>query len=105
MALRIKKDDKVEVRTGKYKGAVSRVLYVLPRKGKAVVENVNVQRKHMRPRGQNQRGGITEKEAPIDMSNLMLYCEKCSEGVRFGVETSEDGKEKKRYCKQCGTKL
>lgn len=101
MALRIKKNDRVQVATGKYKGVVSRVLYVIPQKEKAVVENVNLRKRHTKPRGQNKPGGIIEKEAPIHMSNLMLYCEKCKQGVRFGADIADDGT-KSRVCKKCG---
>ena len=102
MALRIRKNDRVEVITGKDKGAVARVLFVLPRENRAVVEKVNMVKRHMKRRSQTKASGIIEKEAPVHISNLMLYCEKCKRGVRFGAHVSEDGKEKKRVCKRCG---
>jgi large subunit ribosomal protein L24 len=104
MALRIKKNDRVEVRTGKYKGVVSRVLYVMPSKNKAVVENVNMRKRHMKATSQEQRGGIIEKEGPIDLSNLLLYCEKCKSGVRFGADVKDDG-DKRRVCRKCGAAI
>ena len=104
MALRIKKNDRVEVITGKFKGQVSRVLFVNPDDERAAVEGVNVVRRHSKAgRGGNRRGGgIIEKEAPIHMSNLQLYCEKCKRGVRFGVTETAEG-QKQRVCKKCGT--
>ena len=105
MSLRIRKNDRVEVITGKDKGAVQRVLYVLPKKEKAVVEGVNMVKRHTRPTQTNRQGGIVEKEAPIHISNLMLYCDKCKAGVRFGANLSDDGKDKTRVCKRCGATL
>ncbi len=105
MALRIKKNDRVEVIAGQYKGVVARVLYVLPKDNKAVVENVNMRKRHMKRRSQTKASQIIEKEAPIHLSNLMLYCDKCKRGVRFGVSMSDDGKEKQRICKGCGASI
>jgi large subunit ribosomal protein L24 len=105
MSLRIRKNDRVEVITGRDKGTVARVLYVVPKKEKAVVENVNMVKRHTKARGPKKPGGIQEKEAPIHVSNLMLYCEKCKKGVRFGVKERDGAGEKQRVCKQCGTGL
>ncbi|MDD4279104.1 50S ribosomal protein L24 [Candidatus Sumerlaeota bacterium] len=104
MALRIKREDKVQVTTGKFKGQTGRVLFVHTDKGKAIVEGVNVVKRHTKQQRNQQGGGIVEKEAPIAISNLSLYCEKCKRGVRFGVKIDEDGK-KVRFCKKCGAIL
>lgn len=104
MSLRIKKNDQVVVIAGKNRGTVSRVLYVIPKKNRAVVEHVNMIKRHVRARGTGQPGGIVEREAPIHLSNLMLYCEKCKKGVRFSARTNEDGT-KQRVCKRCGSIL
>ena len=103
MSLRIKKDDKVKVIAGKHKGMVAKVLSVNPTTSRAVVEHVNMIKRHVKPRGQQQQGGIQEREAPIHLSNLMLYCDTCKKGVRFGAEIKKD--EKIRVCKKCGNKL
>lgn len=105
MSLRIRKNDRVEVIAGRDKGAVARVLYVVPKKDKAVVENVNMVKRHMRARGPKQPAAIVNKEAPIQLSNLMLYCDKCKRGVRFGIKETDGGKEKQRVCKDCGATL
>lgn len=107
MGLSIRKNDRVEViagrnRTTPEKQTVSRVLRVMPGKGKALVENVNMIARHMRARGPKSPAGIVRKEAPIHLSNVMLYCDKCKRGVRFGTKVSDDGKEKHRVCKSCG---
>lgn len=104
MALRIKREDKVQVLTGKDKGQVGRVLFVQPDKGKAAVEGINLVKRRMKARSQTQPGGIITKEAPIQLSNLALYCEPCKRGVRFGTKTDDEGK-KARYCKKCGATL
>jgi large subunit ribosomal protein L24 len=105
MALRIRKDDRVEVTTGKFKGRVSRVLYVLPSENRVVVEGVNVVRRHMKRRSQKRQPGIVEKEAPIHISNVLIYCEKCKRGVRFGVRFDEKTGAKQRFCKSCGATI
>ena len=102
MSLRIKKNDKVVVIAGKNRGTTSKVLFVIPSKSRAVVEHVNMVKRHTRPRGQGQPGGIVEKEAPIHLSNLMLVCDKCKRGVRFSASVDADGR-KTRVCKKCGT--
>lgn len=104
MSLRIKKNDRVVVIAGKDCGAVSRVLYVIPKKNRVVVENVNMIKRHMRARGPNQPGGIIQREAPVHISNVMLYCEKCQKGVRFASRVTPEGA-KQRVCKKCGTVL
>jgi large subunit ribosomal protein L24 len=104
MSLRIKKNDQVVVIAGKNRGTKSRVLFVVPDKDRAVVENVNMVKRHTRARGQGKPGGIIEKEAALHVSNLMLWCEKCKRGVRYGTRVAEDGK-KSRVCKKCGTAI
>ena len=98
--LHIKKDDKVIVTTGRDCGKIGKVLSVLPEKNRAVVEKVNVVKRHTRP-NQAGQGGIVEKEMPIHISNLQLVCDKCGEASRLGRKVLDDGKIS-RYCKKCG---
>jgi len=98
---KIKKNDQVEVIAGKDKGRVGTVLLVMPSKGKAIVEKVNMIKRHTKPSQANQEGGIIEKEAPLQISNLKLICPKCSKTVRVGKNVLEDGS-KIRICKKCG---
>ncbi len=102
MSLRIKTNDRVKIITGAYKGTVSTVLAVDPKSNRAVVERVNMVKRHTKAKGPQQPGAIVDKTAPIHLSNLMLYCENCKAGVRFGAEIREDGKVKVRVCKKCG---
>jgi large subunit ribosomal protein L24 len=97
----IRKNDKVMVITGKEKGKIGTVLTIIPDKGSAVVEKLNMVKRHTKPGGKNAKGGIIEKEAPIHASNLMLVCGKCAEKTRIGKKILEDGS-KVRFCKKCG---
>jgi large subunit ribosomal protein L24 len=97
----IKKNDLIMVTQGKEKGKSGRVLRVLPEKEKVLVEKINFIKRHTRPHGQQRRGGILEKEAPLHISNVMLLCEKCNKPVRIKHQTVEGGK-KVRVCHKCG---
>ncbi|MCE5228304.1 50S ribosomal protein L24 [bacterium] len=90
MSLRIKKNDMVMVISGKDKAATGRVLSVQPKKGTAIVEGVNIIKKHQKARNQNEQGGIVEREAPILLSKLMLADSK-GRAARFGVRTDAQG--------------
>ena len=96
----IKKNDKVMVIAGKEKGKTGKVLRVLPKKDRAVVEKVNFIKRHMRPGAHSRQGGIVEKENPINISNLMVVCGKCTDHTRIGRRVLEDGS-RVRYCKKC----
>ncbi len=103
MGLKVKKNDTVLVIAGDYRGKQGRVLKVFPKQGKAVVEHVNMVKRHTRPRT-NQQGGILEKEAPIRLSNLMVVCKRCNQATRVARRTMEDGT-RVRVCKRCGEML
>jgi large subunit ribosomal protein L24 len=98
---KIKKDDKVIVVVGKEKGKIGTVLKVDSEKGRMIVEKVNMVKKHARPSKQTAQGGIIEKEAPLNISNVMIVCNKCTEPTRIGTRKLEDGS-KMRVCKKCG---
>ena len=103
MGNRIKKGDTVEVISGNDRGMRGTVQWVLPQENRLVVAGINIVKKHQRPmragRGQVQPG-VIEFEAPLDISNVMLVCPRCSERTRVGF-TEQDG-EKVRVCKKCG---
>ena len=96
----IKKDDKVKMITGKDKGKIGKVMRIDMKKGRLLVENVNMMKKHSKPDSQNRQGGIIETEALVPISNAMLMCNKCVAPVRIKMKTLEDGK-KVRVCKKC----
>jgi len=98
---KLKLSDQVEVIAGKDKGRIGKVIKAFRSDDKVIVEKVNMIKRHTKPSMANQQGGIVEKEAPIDISNLMLVCPKCSKPVRVGIKVMEDGA-KVRVCKKCG---
>lgn len=102
--LSVKKNDLVKVIAGKEKGKSGRILRVLPRKNRIIIEKINFVKRHTRPSGQTRQGGIIEREAPINVSNVMVVCEKCNVPVRIGKKILDDGK-KVRTCKKCGEVL
>lgn len=101
---RIKKNDVVQVITGKDKGKTGKVMRLVPKKDRAIVEKINMVKRHMKPSQQNRQGGILDKEAPIAISNLMLVCSKCTDPTRVGYKTLDDDR-KVRFCKKCGEVL
>jgi large subunit ribosomal protein L24 len=98
--LHVKKGDTVMVVTGKDKTKTGKVLQILSKKEGVLVEGLNIVKRHTRARG-NESGGIMEKEAPIHISNVMMYCGKCSKPVRTRINLLDDGK-KARICVKCG---
>lgn len=99
--IHVRRKDTVVVISGKDKGKVGEVLAVLPKKGRVLVEGVNVVTKHQKPNRQNMQGGIETMEAPINSSIVMLYCKKCNKATRISNKILEDGT-KVRVCKKCG---
>lgn len=101
MGLGIRKNDTVLVMSGENKGKKGRVLSVDSLKNRLVVEGINIVKKHMKPSKKYQQGGIIEREAPLNLSNVMLVCGKCDKPTRVGNTILENGK-KIRSCKKCG---
>ncbi len=104
MALHVRKNDSVMVIAGKERGTTGKVLKVLPEKYRAIIERLNMVKRHTRSRGPQQPGGIVEKEASIHISNLMVMCDKCNAPVRIGHKVLGDGK-KIRICRRCGDSI
>jgi len=100
---RIRRDDEVLVIAGRDKGARGKVIKVLRADGSVLVSKVNMIKRHTR-QTENSSGGIIEKEAPLDISNVQYFCAKCKTGVRLGVKTLEDDR-KVRTCRSCGEVL
>lgn len=97
--MNVKRDDKVQVIAGNHKGKEGVVVEVLPKKNRVLVEGVNLVKKHMKPNAQNQSGGIIEKEASMDVSNVMVVCGSCKKAVKT-AKRKEDGNVV-RICKSC----
>ncbi len=96
----VKKDDKVKIIAGKDKGKIGKVLKVVNKKNRVLVENINIVKRHTRPSAQNRQGGIVETEAPIHWTNVMLMCSKCMSPSRIRMRQLEDGN-KVRVCTKC----
>jgi large subunit ribosomal protein L24 len=101
----IKKNDKVEVIAGREKGRQGKVLKIFKEKETALVERLNMVKRHTRPGGKvGQQGGIVEKEAALKLSKLMVVCPKCSKPSRIGSRSVDDGS-MVRYCKKCSEQI
>ena len=98
---KIKKNDMVMVITGRDRGKTGKVMRVIPDTSRVVIERINIVKRHSRPRGAASPGGIVEKEAPLHISNVMFFCERCNAPVRVGYKISAD-KTKTRTCRRCG---
>ncbi len=97
---RVKKEDNVLVMKGKDRGRSGTVRVVIPEDNRVIVTGINVVKRHMRPRGPQQPGGIIEREAPIALANVRPLCPSCDKPVRVGFRLLADGR-KVRYCKKC----
>ncbi len=101
--MKIKTNDTVVVLSGKDKGKKGKVLKVMPKENKVIVEGVSIAACHTKPRKQGDQGGIIRREIPIRADKVQLVCTKCDKGVRVGYKV-EDGK-KIRVCKKCGAEI
>lgn len=99
--LHLKKKDKIIVLAGKEKGKRGEVIKILPKENKVIVSKINLIKKHNRPNPKKGGGGITQQEAPINISKAMLVCSKCDQPTRVKMDELADGK-KVRICKKCG---
>ena len=98
--MHLKKGDTVAVIAGKEKGKKGKVLHVMTRGNRAIVEALNMITRHERPSQVNPQGGMVQREAPIHASNLMVICTKCNAPSRLGKRALEDGS-RVRVCKKC----
>ena len=101
---RLRKNDTVIVIGGKERGKTGTVLRVLPDEHRVVIERLNLVKRHMKPRGVQQQGGIMEKEASIHASNVQPLCGKCNKPARIGRRRLPDGRAV-RVCRRCDQPL
>ena len=100
-----KKNDQVYILSGRDRGKTGRVLIVRPADGKIVVEGVQMIKRHTKPNSQKSiKGGIVEKESPIDISNVALVCKSCGKHTRLKHQVLADGRHA-RTCKKCGSAI
>jgi large subunit ribosomal protein L24 len=97
---KVKKNDIVYVLAGRDSGKTGKVFRVFTKKDYALVEGINYVKKHARKSRQDQQGGIVQKESPIHLSNIALFCKTCSKPARVAINVLADGS-KSRYCKRC----
>ena len=97
---KIKQGDTAQVIKGKDSGKKGKVLRIFRHENRAIVEGLNLVKKHKRRTQQDQQGGVVSIEAPISVSNIMLFCKNCSRAVRVGFSVLKDGT-KSRICKTC----
>jgi large subunit ribosomal protein L24 len=90
----------VKVLAGKDRGKTGKVLKIFPKEKRLLVEGINFIKKHTRQTKQDTKGGIIQKESPIQISNVMLICKKCNKPTRIGMRIMNDGS-KVRVCKKC----
>ncbi|MCX6638977.1 MAG: 50S ribosomal protein L24 [bacterium] len=102
--MHVRKEDTVVILSGNDRGKKGRVLKVFPAKDRIIVEGVRFIKKHTKPSQQNQSGGIVTKEAPINVSNVMVICTKCGQPTRVKRReiTEENRKRHTRACVKCG---
>ena len=101
----IRKGDNVRVLSGRDAGKRGRVLSINPKKNTIIVEHANIIKRHTKPNpAKNIKGGIVEKEGPVNVSNVMIVCPSCGKHTRMGHNILPDGT-KVRACRRCGTTL
>jgi large subunit ribosomal protein L24 len=98
--MRLRKDDTVIVTRGRDRGRTGRVIEILTKDDKVMVEGINQVTKHMKPTGGVRQGGIIQKEMPVRVSNVQFVCPSCNKPSRVGFQVLADGS-RARFCKHC----
>jgi len=101
--MKIKKNDTVKMLGGKDRGKTGKVLRVVPEEGKVIVENLNLVKKHNRPRREGEKGQRVEVPRKVSVSSVALVCPKCGKATRVGYSIS--GEHKTRVCKKCKAEI
>jgi len=99
--MQLRKGDRVRVNSGEDRGREGKILKVFAAKNRAIVEGLNLIKRHQKPSSKNQQGGIVEKEAPIHISNLSVICPGCGKSGGIRRTRDEEGR-LVRHCKSCG---
>jgi large subunit ribosomal protein L24 len=101
---KVRKNDTVMVIKGRERGKTGKVLRVIPESGRVVVERLNMVKRHSKQRGPQSPSGIVEKEAALQIANVMLFCDRCNAPVRVGLKAANDSASA-RICRRCGEGL
>jgi large subunit ribosomal protein L24 len=102
--MRIRKGDRVVVRSGKHRGQRAEVVRTVPSEDKVVLDGVNVAKRHTKPRRATMQGGIIDKFMPMPVSAVSVVCSSCGEPTRVGMSVDDQGR-KVRVCRKCGAEL
>ena len=98
--MKLRKGDQVAILTGKERGKKGKILRVFPTENRLIIEGLNFSKVYLRPSQQNPKGGISQVEGKLNLSNVQLICPKCSKPTRIGYQFLSDGT-KQRICKKC----
>jgi len=101
--MKIKKGDTVLIILGKDRGRKGKVLKALPKEQKVLVEGINLKKKHIRPKREEEKGQVVQIPAPVQISNVKVICPKCGKATRVGYKITEN--KKSRICKKCGKEI
>ncbi len=101
--MKMRKGDTVKIMTGKDKGKTGKILKVLVKKDKILIEGLNLYKKNVRPKKEGEKGQVVSVPRPINVSNTALVCSSCSQTTRIGQRF--DSKRKVRVCKKCGAAI
>ena len=99
--MKFKKGDEIMVTLGKDSGKKGKIEAIFPKEGKALVNGVNVYKRHTKPQGEGKKGGIIDLPKPLDVSKIGLICPKCSKLTRVGYSVDKKSKVKMRICRKC----
>lgn len=100
--MRIKKEDIVKVVAGDDKGKTGKVLEVFPDRNKLVVEGAHMIWEHVRRSQKHPKGGRIQREAEVDVAQVMVMCQSCDKPTRVKVSNEKDSRKKARLCRKCG---
>lgn len=98
--LKLKKSDQVKVMRGKDRGKTGKIEKIFPQKRMVLLPGINIAKKHVKPRGEGQPGGIVDVARPLSMAKVALVCPKCGRPTRVGFKLERE-KGKKRFCRKC----
>jgi large subunit ribosomal protein L24 len=101
--MKLRKGDEVQVTTGKDRGRRGEITRVFPEDGRVIVDGINLVKKHQKPTRATMQGGIIDKEMPIQVSNVSIWCGDCKKATRIGYRF--DNGAKIRICRKCGGDL
>lgn len=101
--MKIHKDDQVLIISGKDKGRKGKVIEALPKETRIIIENINLRKKHVRPKKSGEKGQIVELPGPLNVSDVKIICPKCNKAARIGYKI--ENKKKYRICKKCNQEI